>query len=392
MPDILNLFAETPVSETWNWLTDVMTTRNGTESRMSLRPTPRSTLGYEYVAVDQDDRRVFTEIFARDLKLPSTVPVWPFSSRVTATAVVSATKVFFDPIRAQLASGGIIVFFNPFTRVAVEYVVDTMDADGANLTASLTEEITTDFYAIKGVTGLIANNNGFSWNQITGTASVDVSSWVENDTVREDNAETVNTLDSISILERTFMAGVDEKFTFPRDIIDFDIGLRTISTTRERVDISGTRKFKVDRGMSGDGSDYDYWTVFLDTVRGSWKPFLLSSQLEDMTLNTTLVAAGTTMEILELYSDELFQDYDAYKHFEIIYTDGTSSEHTITNSVDNTTHVTVTFDPALPNDAKVASVTRISYLLKVRMSDQIKWTHFPLESEVSFDIVTTDNG
>ncbi len=392
MTDILNLFPETPVNESWNWLTDVMVTRNGTESRMSLRPTPRSTLGYQYSVIDQADRRVFTEIFARDLKLPSTVPVWPFSTQVTATAAISDSKVFFDPIRTQLAAGGTVVFFNPYTRVAVEYVVLSMDVDGAQLATVLTEEITTDFYAIKGVTGLIANGNGFQWQSITGTATFAIDSWRENTTVREDNVETVNTLDSVSVLERTFMAGADEKFTFPRDVIDFEIGLRTISTTYLRANVSGTRKFKVDRGMVGDGTDYDYWTVFLDTVRGSWKPFLLSTQLEDMTLNTALVQSGTTMDILELSADTLFHAFDVYKHFEILYSDGTTSQHTITSSVDNTTFVTVTFDPALPNDAKVASVTRISYLLKVRMSDQIKWTHFPLESEVSFDIVTTDNG
>jgi len=391
MTNILNLFPETPVRETWNWLTDIMSTKNGTESRLSLRPTPRTTMTLSWAGIDQTERNTFVELIARDLMLPSTVPVWPFAARVTALASSGATKVFFDPVRAQISDGGRIVFFNPYTRVAIEGVVTTMDADGANLSAPLGIDITTDFFTIKGITGLLANGQGFRWDAMAGSVSAQVSSWIENDVIRTNNAVTLTTLDSLPILERTFQAGVDENYTFPREVDDNKTGLRTISSRYLRANISGTRKFRVERGY-GNEADYDYWTVLMDWCRGSWKPFLISSQLADMTLDTALSQGGTTMVINETYSDELFHAFTAYTHFEILYTDGTKSSHTITNSVDGGGTVIVTFSPALPVDPKVANVTRISYLLKARMSDQISWRHYPLESEVSFDIITTDNG
>jgi len=392
VPSIINTFPEIPVAEDWTWLTDVMSTKNGTESRLSLRPTPRSKLVLNYVAVEQDKRREFTEVFARDLRLPSTVPVWPFASRVTTDAAISATKVFFDPVRVQLSALGIVVFVNPYTGEAVEYFVTSVDADGANLAAPLAEAITTQFFAIKGITGLLANGQGFAWSQITGNLSVNVDSWDEPPVVRDNNAETVDTFDSLPIIREPFFAEATEQFEFPREIIDNNTGVRSISARYLRVNISGNRKFKVDRGINPQNKSYDYWSKFLDTVKGSWKPFLLSSRLNDLTLFTVLSQGATTINVNEAYSHDLFLQWEGYRHFEILYSDGTFSEHTVTNSVDNTTHAQITFTPALPSDPKVNNVDRVSYLLKVRMSDNIKWEHFALESELSFNIVTTDNG
>jgi len=389
MPACLNIFPEVPITEEWSYLTDILTTHNGTESRISLRGDPRVKVSADFAVVTQEERRELTSYLMTVLDTPGINPIWPYAARITQETSSGASRVYFGPATVQLSDGAPLVLINPTTRACEVMYTTTINSDGANLATNTVNDIDTSWFAVKGMNTLVDNGSGFGWRQITGGMEANFESWVQTPIIRADNAESLTTLDGLPILERTALSGGTEGFEFVREVVDYDVGVKDISTRHSHAQIKGRRTFKVDRIR--DATDFDYWAVFFDTIRGSWKPFLISTQLKDMTLASTLVANGTTMSIDQADADTLFHAFSMGSHFEILYSDGTKSRHTISGST-GSGPVTVTFSPNLPNDAKVTSVARISYLLKARASDRIVWTHDHTESKVSFEIRTTDEG
>lgn len=374
------------VNEAWTWETDVLTTWNGSETRLSLAPTPRVEQRGSFRAVTPGERRETWLRFAEDLDSPDVVPLWAWGSRVNASASSGTATVTFDTARAQVAVGDHLILVKVGTGESQAHLINAVTATTVTLATNLTADIDADWTAYKGMLALIKNSNSLGFAQTDGTLSLRMDSWEEPVVQAENTAASLTTFNSLPVLERLTLAPATEEHEFPRTVLDFGLGGRSIGTRNTNVLVTLKRRFLVDRAT--DPADVDYWRLFLDTVKGSWKAFLMSTQLEDMTLASGLSQGGTTMTVSEGVYD-LYHAFDAYKNFEIVYSDGTSSYHTITNSASNGV---VTFTPALPSDPKVSSVDRISYLLKCRMADRLQWRHRALKSELAFDVTTTNDG
>lgn len=372
------------VQETWEWKTDILSTQNGSESRLSLYPAPRVTQVSKYKGFTQEERRNVYRVLAEDLSNPDSIPMWAWGSRLTAASSSGTNTISLDSIRAQLSVGDRVVLLNPVTEVNEDFVLTAVTSTTATLDSNLSQDVGASWLAFKAMTALIVSPK-MKFNTVAGDFTFTAKSWIEPYVQWETPTATLSTLDGLPVLDRYASEGGTEDPEFENTVTDFGIGRRTISTRHTNIDIKGRRRYWVNRR---DNDDVEYWKLFLDTVRGAWKAFLMSTQLQDMTLSAPLVQAGTTMTINEQDVDSLFHDFESFKHFEIEYDDGTSSQHTITNSISGT----VTFTPALPNDPKVSDIKRISYLLKVRMSDRLQWRHGPVTSYVSFDFMTTDDG
>jgi len=387
MASTFSILPERGVKERWAWETDVMTSWNGSETRMALLDRPRVTQQVQFKAVEPAERREMMRLLAEDLDNPDTVPLWGWSARVGASANSGTAVVTFDTERAQITTGDRVVLLNVDTGETQSMLVQSMTSTTATMTTNLSQNIDASWVAYKAMVALIDNKSVMEWAQSAGKMSLSMQSWVEPEVEREGSAVSITTFNSLPYLEKSALARGQEKYEFPRTITDFGIGARTIGTRHPALDIVMKRKYQVNRLT--DVADADYWRLFLNTVKGNWKAFLINTQLHDMTLATDLVAAATTMTINELDLDTLFHTNEAFKNFEILYSDGTVSQHTITGS---TGAQLVTFTPALPNDAKVTSVDKISYLLKVRMSDKLEWRHQSIWSELAFEVRTTDDG
>jgi len=365
--------------EVWLFQTDVISTWNGTESRMSLRPKPRVQQRGKFAALEQDERRDILALLATDLVNPNTVPLWAWSSKLTADQTAGNTAISADTTLMSLANGDYVVLVNPATRATETNTVSNVTDTGFDLDTVLTQNVTTGWFAIKAMVGLWENKRTLGWSTVTGDYEFQLDSWVDPIVQRTGTAAALNTLNSLPILERTVLAGAGEEPEFPRDVIDYG-GARVIATRYSNIRRGSRAAFLVDRA---DSDDIDYWRLFLDTVKGNWKAFLLSTQLEDLTVSGSLTQGSSTFIV-----NEAPLDFATYHYIEIVYSDGTSSNHQITNIAGGT----LTVSPAIPSDPKVANVDRISYLLKRRMADRCEWKHNGTKSILSFTVMTTNDG
>lgn len=382
----LAILPDLAVEETWLWATDVMETRNGTEQRFSLQPAPSITQTLGFNPVDQPQRVDFWFGLSDDLGQASIYPLFGWGARITASAISTATIINAATPQMALNEDDYVFLVNPKTEEVIQRQASAVTATSITLTAQLGQAIDTDWFVYKGMQALAGNGNEISFGTVAGEVSLPLQS-LEPPYVQRTNASaSLTNFNSLPVLEKTILGGVQENVELVRDLTDFGLGRAQVFTRRNSVRINRRRvSFLIDRYTI---ADVDYWRLFLDTVRGRWKAFLLNTQLDDMPLGATLGQNATTLQVDRSGFGTNFLDHAAFENFEIHYSDGTSSRHTAT-SVSGTT---VTFAPATPNDPKVANVERISYLLKARMADRLTWRHFPRKSRLTFDMTTTDSG
>lgn len=378
--------ADEGVQEAWQWQTDVLTARRGDENRLSLQPAPDVTQTISINPINQTTRGRFWINLAQDLDGPATYPLFGWGAAVSAPAGPTDTVVQCDTLAMSLNNEDYVVFLNPESGDLVQRQATSRTDTSVTLTSPLGRDIDTQWVAYKGMRALLGNENRISMRSVTGRLTLPMSSFEWPYVQRSSASVSLTLFNGTPILEREALQGLEENLEWPRDLTDFGLGRYNVFSRRRVVRVNRRRvTFLVNRL---DTDDVDYWRLFLDTVRGSWRVFLVSTQLADIQLLTGLVQGGTTLTATDSNLGDLFLTHRSFASFEILYDDGTTSRHAAIGVVGNV----VTFSPALPNDPKVANVSRISYLLRARMADRLQWVHEITRSRLTFDLVTTDNG
>lgn len=388
MPSTFTAIPNVGIKEEWSWKTDILRTINGTESRLSLRPRPRIRLIASFGPFKQNRYREFFEVLQANIKNVFATPIWPYHGPITQQTNSGNNRVYFDPALVPVAANGLLVLIKPYSGLAESHYVTTVHSDGATLATNVSQDITTAFIACLGMSAVINDGSGLGLQQITATGEVTFDSWVEPAVERPGSSASIDTFDSLPILDRRFGEGANFSFNFEKEIVDFDVGLRYLASRIKHAEIEATMEFIADRVLVP--GDFDYWRKFFNTIKGSWKPFLLCTNLEDLTLSTALVQNGTTIT----FNEPAIEGEDqAFRRIQIEYSDGTTSQHVISNrTVIAGPAYRFDVSPNIPNDAKVANVSKISYLLKMRAADTVSINHGHLRSSISFDVRTTDNG
>lgn len=118
------------ITETLEWLTDIMTAPNGSEQRRALRPAPRQAI--EFALVAQGDERSLLDNFLTSYSARTMyVPIW-FDTTVSSGSAIAGSQ--FIPATNAESSGlkaGSIAFLSlgdPFIYEVAE--VDSVDEDG----------------------------------------------------------------------------------------------------------------------------------------------------------------------------------------------------------------------------------------------------------------------
>jgi len=377
-----------PVQERWEWKTDVLQTIQGNESRISIRNKPRIDFAASFPALTAEQRRTLYRSISDNIQSTFETPLWPYAGPITQTTTSGNARVYFENSRVPVDGTGVLILVNPRTGVAYQHDVLTVQTDGATLATNVAVDITSEWVAIMGVQATIADNGGFTRGAEASDLTLRFRTYVDPGVQRPGSAASLTTLNSINVLERNFQQGAQERFSYPRETLDFESGTRIDYSQWDRPVVSGPRTFISQRLL--DPTDLDYWRLFLDTVKGSWKPFLLSTQSKDMTLQSGLTQNASSFNINENIKS-LLLDYETWQYLEILYTDGTKSYHQITSS-SGSGPTTLNISPNTPNDPKVSGVSRISHLLKCRMADTLQLNHGMTTTEIAFDITSTDDG
>lgn len=382
------IIPEVPVKEEWKWETDLLTTWDGTQSRLSLMENPRVKIDLDVTVVDFLERRDLYDLIASAIKIPSLVPMFQYASPLTQPTLIGGTRLYFDPVISNARVGGYVVAINRVTRQAILGRVNTIHADGVSIDSAVGQQIDPPlWYVIPCLTFYLEDNSGLDFGTMAGSFTLQGESMEDFDLERPNSTRTVSTFDSLPVLEWPILITTTERFSYRRDLIDSGIGARVIRSRDKAIVVSRSLKFSADRTID----DLDYWRTFFATVRGSQKPFLLTTQLPDLVHVGTPAQGASTLTLTKNdYVSKLFP-LDAFKRIEITYANGDKTYHTITSaSIDAFSVASISFTPALPDDPAYVNITRISYLQKVKASDTVKLEHFNDYTYVKFSVETVE--
>ena len=360
------------VRETWKWKTDKIRTIDGTESRFSLRPVPRIDLQNTYNTLTQAQRKKAHDRLRTIIKGAFFTPIWPHASYLDQDAAALASRLYFDPQRVPVDDGGELLLIRGDEYQFV--TVDTVETDGATLTDTLAQAVTTKWLVCLAMNAIIPNIAKSDVLHITEDLDVEFSSWNANVSVqRPGSTATLTTFNSLPVLDKTMIGNQSGEYKYDRAIVDYG----NFRAQQSQLPWAGFKRgvqFFINRMFSPE--DYDWWRLFLDTTKGAWKPFYLTTGMEDLT-----VASGSGASIT--FSEDTPEGDDpAYSAIEVELDDGTISRHVLSEKSGSSYTVT----PAFP----AGTVRRISHLLRCYMSDTIVFEHGGTGTFVNFDVFLTD--
>lgn len=393
--ETFNLIPDVPVRESWEFLTDVLVNENGQEQRIALRRNPRRNMRFSVEILDLEERRLQYELLYKNMGLQAIIPAYHHGTNITGITLPGGTKYFFDPTQTQMRVGESLVVVNSKTGTANIASVISIEADGAIVGSASGEVVDQGWYVYPAHTMIIRDDSGLTMRNVTGTLDIQADGFSTPALVRPGSAAVIRTLDGLNVMDKRPLIEAPEQFSFRVDRIDYETGIIDILRRGDpHAIISGDRQWQIDR-YANNGEEEDFFRTFIDQVRGSQKAWLMPTFFPDL----NYVSGGTPLSgqivVEELDYPALFHQFPTWRYIRLEYDDPElePSYHIVQSAVVNAegTFTLLNLDPVLVDDVRVAGISRISFLNRVRGSDRIQRTHFARNTVYKWNIRTVDD-
>lgn len=124
------------VLETLEWKTEVLSSENGEEQRISRRLTPRRSFEASFL-IQQQDRQLFANLLLTKQAIEWVVPIWHDISRTTAASAAGSDRVHVDTTYREYVAGRFVYLRGPNARKWEVVEIESVDATGLQLISNL---------------------------------------------------------------------------------------------------------------------------------------------------------------------------------------------------------------------------------------------------------------
>lgn len=386
-----DIVPEVPVNETWEWLSDLMIATDGTEQRIALRgEMPRVELNLK-VKFDSSEsiRRFYSDLASSVGRL--WIPEFQYATRTTAASASGSLQVYFDGTQTDIRAGDYVLIQTPVTAILVE--INALNASGGTVTSPLTADIPANSLIMPGSPALIDNQTSidrYAVNQAAETTLICKMIRQRSALTRTGSAVTLPTFLGSPVVDKRPLADelVKDEVSTGQVSIDNQTGLPDIISRWDYSRIGGPRTFKVNRIKAPD--EMDYWKTVFAYCRGQARKFWMPTYRDDMKLAVAPSDATTTYTIEGTQYAEKIWPIITHRYIEIETASGIHRTQITGASVTGSNTIILLTTP-LPTGAGWRNVSRISYLLPVRLNDdKIEWKHYGLESLLNLSIRTAE--
>lgn len=391
--DFVQMRPDPPVTEYWDWLTDVMTSWDGTEQRVALRQAPRRNVSYKIGLDGEADRRRQYGRWYKSLATRLVFPYYQYATVLTQESVIGATKIFFDPARTDVRDGDFVVVLDEWTEAGYLVKLDTVEADGATLDSPLTVDLTARMIVAPAFASRLADGSGLDMKIVSGTLNVDAQALdVRTAFARPGSTAVIEVFDGYNVLDRRPLAEGEtpERFHVNYEVIDSETGLLDIKSSWPHPRIETARKYAIHRAT--DPNEMDWWRDFLDDAKGMQKAFLAPSWFSDLVLTENPAPSANSCTISSMDYASLYFPYDTFKRLQFELADGRLVWRKVLSAVDNGDGTqTLNLDSAFGGNPQDVDVLKVSYLYRCRLGlDRVTLTHGHLRTVLEITIRTID--
>ena len=384
---------EMPISETWQWLSNVIGSWDSTEQRISVRRQPRRRIEYTLLLKDYEDRqRAYSRWYERLLR-PVVIPLHQYSTRITQDSIVTATKIYFNPNRTDMRDSEFVIIYRPSTEESFLLRLDEVEVDGATLATPLTMEIYTRDIVAPAFEGRLDNLTGPQMTSVSG--DLVVKAWLtgfRSSFDRPESTVVITEFDGLMVLDKRPLArnSAAEMFDINPTMIDTGSGSHERRSSWLHALILGIRQFNIQRRRYPE--EMDYWRDFLTACTGMRESFLLPTWRRDLFLATIPNPGDYLLSIEGAIYGSQYWPYDTYKRLQFWNSAGDIIYRKVIAVTDQPGGTTLlTLEDPLPLDFNWQEDFTISFLNKVRLaSDEVQLNHFEMHTTLELAIRTTD--
>lgn len=386
-----DIVPEVPVTETWEWLSDLMVATDGSEQRIALRgEVPRIELSFKAVFDSKEQiRRFYGDFLAAVGRL--WLPEYQYTTRTTAKTTAGTNLLYYDNTKTDIRAGEYVLIQTPTNAALVE--VTSLTVSGALLTSNMLFDIPTDSLIMPGSPALIDNQTALARYAVDDVAEVSFNARLTRQRTvltRTGSAVSLPQFLGVPVVEKRPLADelVKDEVSTGQVSLDNQTGVQDIISRWDYSRIGGPRTFKVNRMYAPE--EMDYWKTVLAYARGRARKFWMPTYRQDLKVIVTPADAATNYTVEGTQYAEKVYSLPTHRYIEIETSSGTHRTTIIGASVSGGNSV-ILFDPAVPTGAGWKVINRISYLLPVRINDdKIEWKHYGLESLLNLSIRTAE--
>jgi len=386
------LIPDVPVTEDWQFLTEVIRAFDDTEQRIALRKNPRRSISFDVEVIDFRQRREQYITLFRNMGLAATVPQFMHGTRLTQDSPINTNQVFFDPELTQVQSGQPIVFLDPLTEVFEIGNVTVVNSDGATLAGNLSQSLDTNFVVFPAISYLLEMGSGITTQQVTGRMKVTGDSLSFPPLERDNAVVTIQEIGGLPIMDKRFIRnGLQENFSRRVEALDNETGLIKVEQFADPHSVvEGPKSWAFNRY---DRTSEDYFRAFINRVRGAQKAFFLPTWMPDFELNAVPALGASQINVTNQDYETFFSQFPTWQYIMLQYKTLEPTFHQVTateGELDGS--LTLTISPSLaPGDENALNITMISFLNRVRGDDRIRRSHDITRTQYTWNTRTVDN-
>ena len=379
---------EIPLEETWEWLTDIIVSDDGTEQRIDLRgPYPKIEQNFNVIF---DNEELLREFYANLSICKSSlwVPEFQYTTKITTSSVIGNINIYYDNSKIDVRAGEYVLIKNNYISEVIEIL--TIESYGAT-TNTLTFDIPLGSYIIPGSSVYIEDNSYLERYAPNGVGKTKLNcKLLRERTTLYKNVVSFDTFLGDIILPDRSLVKETSKDSFSSGIKTLDNSTGLIENI-SRWDYSRLIKdmfFKFDRYLNYD--KLNYWKYFFSLCKGQTKKFWIPTFRNDLELFEPAAETASSIACKGIeYARKVYQvPTHRYLEFE---TDAGIHRVSVVGASEVDGNSLLSFTPTLPSGPLWANINRISFLLPVRLaSDEVKLTHYHLDTTIEFSVRTAE--
>jgi len=363
---------EVPIVERLQWLTDILSHKNGKEQRVSLRLAPRQIFEVEFRLTDYQRRCLESMIFSVQEKALG-FPIWHEAAILTADAEIGDSVIYVDSAQyIDLRNGGLLAIY------ANETLYETLEIQSTTTTSiTLASTLLRDFPAgarVLPVRIVYANQVGRGERYPVGLQSLRLILTALDNTVDLSSTAGFSTFNSKVLLDGPNAMDETLPETFEKELLTWDneTGVFMVASRWPMGRRGHAKRFQ-------STSRQSLWQVrcLLHALRGQQVSFYIPTFYDDFLVTRDVVAGSGTLTVQNVGYTKYINAVAPRNVIRLMKTDGTSAIRTITGAAvidENEEQLTISGTWGL--NATVAQVRRVDFIEKVRMdSHEAVFTH-----------------
>lgn len=384
---IFNTLPQRPINESISWITDRMTSINGTEQVMEMRQIPRSTIKISERFTDNVERSRQLNVINAAGFLRVGLQLWFEAREITQAAAAVDSVIQISTLDMEIAVDQEFSFVTPAGVASDAITVQSFDAVSITLESAIGIELPLGSQGMPIKYGFLRpKGQVFTWANTAEDLTLQFA-MIEYRDIAALNLAYFDThpIDGLPLMIQPLFfsgstrgGGIEQRL----DILDSRTG--DIASRRNEPLARPSQAVLVNCSSQAEAFA---WRQFLYFVRGSWGAFYIPSGTDDLPLGTDLTLGSNVLNIVNQGLQEVA--LLAPRRDLKITIAGVDYIRRINSVIDAGPNETVTLDSVIPGAGIIpAADVKVSWLYQVRISgDTATFRHLRLgESELRFQV------